>query len=279
MSSPDTPFPAPWWVHFSDLKEIAISPKRYAASCLRIGRKTTAAFRLGSAFHYHTLGGPKRPPLFLGTKRGADWERFKLANGIEDAAEVLSEDEDETARAMAESVKRHPIASALVYANGAIHEAAREWIGVNGRPCAGRIDVISPRGCSIPSLKIDIPERYAVEVKSAAAFGARGDLFRRDAMKYAYHCQGAWYADAVDAARFFFVVVEKLEPFDVAVWEATPNLLDFGRKQNHLWMGKLLGCERVGKWPGIAESVILDLDMPEESGDGLEWDEANDEGA
>ena len=214
--------------------------------------------------------------MWIGRKSGKDWDDFQARTGL-DVDEVLSEKEDETARAMAEALRRHPIAHALVYSDGAIHEGAREWEGVNGRPCAGRIDVIG-QGARAQSLGISVPQRYVVEVKSAAEFGAQAEKFKRSAMGYSYHCQGAWYGDGAEAERVFFVVVEKLEPFDVACFELAPKLIEFGRKTNHLWMDKLLRHERAGRWPGIAEGMILDFDAPEE-GEALEWDDTNDEGA
>lgn len=240
--------------HFSTLKMMGRSAAHYQYYA-KHGMEPTSAMHLGTAIHNIVLENGAAIVKFDGaSRRGKGWEAFKAATENPDAI-ILTEGEYETATDAALSVVAHPGAMALLHG---LIEKRIEW-ATGGRHCRGTVDAVNGN---------------MVELKSTN--DARPEFFSRLAMKMHYFAQLAWYVDGYNAdvtidpvgfrpvvKRAFVVAVETSPPFVVQTFELTPNALDFGRKQYHLWLEQLAVCEASGEWPGYVQADVP-LDSPEE---------------
>lgn len=230
-------------VRFSRLKLMGLSPAHYAAAHVA----ETPAMSLGTAAHALVLGTAEVIP-YEGIRRGAEWQRFKDEH---QDCEILPARQYEQAKAMAESVLRHPEAVRLLDGE---HEREIEW-SFCGRSCVSHLDVLGRGG------------EWIVDLKTART--AKPERFSWSARTMAYHSQLAFYAQAVVAsglctpAAAYIVAVESVAPYVVTVYRLTPNALDLGLRLCRLWMERLLACEAAGRWPGYCEAIV-DLDVPDD---------------
>ena len=241
-------------VHFSDLKWMAKSPAHYRAA-LEADRDTSA-MRLGRAVHAYVLGSVQ-PLVWAGDRRTKAWKEFKTAN---EGAEILTVDEHDSARRMADSVLRHP--HAPQYLRG-YREMTIDWTFL-GRACRSTLDVLG---------KSFVTDLKTCTTSDPVKFGWQ-------AQKMAYPAQLAFYQDAaVDSGlgqpdQAYIVAVESSAPYVVTVLRLTDRALEQGRRQIRLWFERLLACEQCDTWPGYVESIV-DLDVPDDDieltfGDALE---------
>jgi hypothetical protein len=85
---------------------------------------------------------------------------------------------------------------------------------------------------------------------------ASADAFQRDAWKYRYHVQAAFYLDALRTLRhpaesFVFIAVEKEAPYLVQVFVATDEFIDAGRVAYKMDLETYKSCLASGAWPGF----------------------------
>ena len=78
-----------------------------------------------------------------------------------------------------------------------------------------------------------------------------------------------FYADAFKAAysyagepEFRLVVVEKVEPYAVAVYRVPEDAIHAGRLEYTELLDRLKLCRERNEWPGIANDTETDLIMP-----------------
>lgn len=209
---------------------------------------------LGTAIHAIVLEDGAGLVTFDGaSRRGKAWEAFK-AEADPDAT-IVTASEFETAAAAAASVLAHPGATGLLHG---LREKQINWTRGN-KNCRGTVDAVNGN---------------MVELKSTN--DARPEFFSRLAMKMQYFAQLAWYVDGYNADvtidpvglkpvvdRAFIVAVETAPPYVVQTFALTPDALDFGRRQYHLWLEGLAVCEASGDWPGYVQADVP-LDAPEE---------------
>jgi hypothetical protein len=94
-------------------------------------------------------------------------------------------------------------------------------------------------------------------------------LFARDAARYLYHGQIAWYHDGAIASGALashaagppmIVAVQTVEPYDVAVYFVSEATLEAGRALVRRLIDRLAACQAADIWPGVApEPVWLEL--------------------
>jgi exodeoxyribonuclease VIII len=95
---------------------------------------------------------------------------------------------------------------------------------------------------------------------------AHPEAFARDAFKYRYHCQAAFYSDAKQIVenlpqtpRFCFIVVEKEFPYAVAVYWLDDQSIDLGRRVYRKDLETYAWCREIDSWPGYDEIRTLRL--------------------
>lgn len=242
-------------VSITSLKELKRSPLHYRHRLAQ--PKTSEALTLGTAAHVATL----EPERFerdyaiwtsrtssgrMSPRSGKAWEAFVEENG---GRTILTEDEADTAQAIAKAVRGDPIASA--YLEHGEPEVSMEWM-LGDRRCKGRADWLSVNG-----------EHVLVGLKSAR--DCRPYIFGSAAAKLGYHLQWAFYRDGYEiitgeAPRMVEIVVESEAPHAVVVYTIPNDIIEQGREEYQDLLKTLAECEAKDEWPGPAvEEQFLTL--------------------
>ncbi len=232
-------------VHFSALKEINKSPAHYQYVSAH-GRDDKPFLRSGRLLHSLVFEETNAFAVYDGIRRGKEWEAFKADHA--DVETIVNVAEHAEANAMAAAIRARPDAVRLLEGD---RERYLEWTWL-GRPCAGTIDVIGAD--------------WVTELKTCRT--AKPDWFQRDALRFDYHTQLAWYRNGVAQSlrvvphRAHIVAVESSPPYPVVVWQLTDRALELGERRARLWLEQLMACEGSDSWPGYCESMI-DFDVPD----------------
>ena len=233
----------------SQLDQFAKSPAHYLAS-LTTPRKETPAMRIGSLFHGMVLE-PERGKIAVApvcdkrTKEGkATWEAFCIENT---GAEIVTADEGEMLNGMAESIRKHPAASALLNGDGTAEGSCFWFDERSGELCRCR------------------PDKYRqdlgiiVDLKTTEDASPEG--FARSIWKYAYHRQAALYMDGVEATTgdiikgFVFVAVEKSAPYAVGVYRLDMQGEEAGRVSYQGLLLDLADCKVNRNFPAYSPRI------------------------
>lgn len=196
------------------------SPAHFEQSCLADRAEPTPAQRFGSIFHKAVLEGPAFRKLFIvqpefsgtGSKKAkAEWLEAHQGRII-----IKTEEEDQIT-AMCESILRHPTAAAIL------------------QGCAGRTEIsgfFNYDGVRC-KMRADVWRRDDMIWDLKTTQCAAPDEFARDAWNMRYPLQAHWYslgAQKITKRRhdFGYIVVEKKEPYPVAVYTAGAAYLTAG---------------------------------------------------
>ncbi|NUS76671.1 MAG: hypothetical protein HOV70_10790 [Streptomyces sp.] len=219
-------------------------------------RKTV--FDFGTAAHRVVLGdGPE-----LVAVEADDW-RTKAARAERDQVEaaggvaLLADDYDQV-HAMADAIRRHPVASALFAPGSGRPEVSVFWedrpTGVRRR---ARFDWLpNPSGG-----RLIIPDyKTCRSAEPSALAKAMHD--------YGYQQQADWYRAAARAeglgdkdAAFVFVCQEKTAPYLVTVFEPDMTALRIGAAKNRRAIETYARCVETGHWPGYTDEIAY-LSLP-----------------
>lgn len=233
-------------VRFSRLKQFALSPAHYLASCQEEVDESLA-LRMGSAVHAGLF--LNRPVVcYDGRRAGKAWERFE-AHFTERNAVILNEKEYRLAVGVIDAVKRHDRAAELLFGDGAITERTHTWERA-GRTCRATPD-------SFTAHRI-------VELKTTRDGHPR--VFERDALRRHYHCQVTFYDEALGRSgseEIYVVAVENVVPHNTVVWRVSDRARLAAEKLITQWWEQLTTCEATNTYPGYVETDIA-LDVPEQ---------------
>lgn len=208
-------------------------------------------FTFGTAFHEAVL----EPELFarkyaeqpadIKVRRGKAWDAFK-AEQVAAGLEILRADEIATLDAMQAAVCGNPYAVDLIEAAGNVREATfrtegSEW----GCSLQCRPDVTNPSGCEFSA---GVP--YNADVKTVASMAD----FERHFFNFGYYRQQPFYQIVQGICgsfpqRFFYIVVEKQEPFGCSVLEVDSLSFQEGEKEVRESLEKLRQCRESNEWP------------------------------
>ena len=187
------------------------------------------------------------------TKAGREaWEEFRAAvNGVE----IISSDIHKQALAIRESLERVPIVRKLLTGD---HERPFFWTDeVSGEDCKCRVDCLC----------MELQQPVIVDVKTTT--DASTEAFQKDAIKYGYDLQAAFYSAGVAAELgveplFAFVVVEKAEPYAVNVFLTDDVFKQRGRKLMADYLAEYAYCRKSGDWYGYLgkEKLVNNLSLP-----------------
>ena len=160
----------------------------------------------------------------------------------------------DAAMRLRDAVQAHPTLRDMLAPEGRDVEASFYWRDpLTGLLCRGRADV----------LRNDW--RAVIDVKTTES--AHPDDFARKVAEYRYHWQQAHYEDGLAQAgwhapeAFFFIAIEKEEPFLAGIYQLDPNALELGRRRVRDALNRWAECERTGIWPGYPE-LPQPLDLP-----------------
>jgi hypothetical protein len=225
------------------------APAVYHARLAAPPETRTPAQRWGTLVHLYTLEWDNVPKeiaivpadIDRRTKAGKEaWDAFVREAG---SREPVTRDEHAELVRIAEAVHDHPTAGRILaggYASTA--EMSLYWTDCDtGVKCRARPDQVT----------VDM---LAVDLKTT--LNASADAFQRDAWKFRYHVQAAFYLDALrtlqhPAESFVFVAVEKEPPYLVQVFVATDEFIDAGRVAYKTDLETYKACQVSGVWPGF----------------------------
>lgn len=225
---------------------------RYEQDNPPAARKT---FEIGHAAHQRVLG--TGPELVLVDAERWDTKAIKaeVAEIRERGAIPLKRAELDKVNAMAAKLREHPEASRLFEPGTGHPEQSLFWTdeptGVRRR---ARLDWL-------PAFN-DGRRMLLPDYKSCAS--AEPAALERAMDTYGYHCQGAWYLDAVRAlgladeqAAFLLIAQEKTPPYIVTVIEPDAMALRIARARNREAIELYVECATSGRWPGYSDRVEL----------------------
>ena len=185
----------------------------------------SAALRFGRAFHClalegdeafaseYLIGGPINPKT--GKPFGADTKAARAAE--EESGKAIVEVEDYgTMCAMDGALREHAVAQSVLH--GTIREAVFRT-NLQGVKCQARCDAVSESAIADLKTTDDI------------------DSFERDAKKYGYLHQLAFYADVASfgnarSVTCYLIACEKRAPYRVGVWEMLLTPIDSAAAEN-----------------------------------------------
>jgi len=224
---------------------------------------------IGNAAHKLVLGNG--PILQL-----VDYERWdtkaakaEVADAREAGAIPLKRAEYDQVHAMADALRRHPVASLLFDPERGAPEQSLFWrddrTSVMRR---ARLDWLpNPR-----TGRLIIPDYKTCR-------SANPDALEKAIDEYGYHQQDDWYRSACkalgladDDAAFVFVCQEKTAPYVITVVEVNATSRRIGAARNRRALETFAQCTESGYWPGYSDEVVpLSLPGWAETRDSLEY--------
>lgn len=217
-------------------------------------------FAIGKAAHDLLLLEDRFPEHYHMLPEGFAWNKTKaMAEEIASATEaqkaglcLLKFDDAETVHAVANALRRNPIAVAALK-NG-VTEETLAWqdeetgVWLRARPDF-RSNTISTGG----ALRLD------VDLKFMAPTHCSRDGFARAIGNFGFHQSAAFYADGLKAAyghaptNRLHIVVEKDPPYSVSLYELPDEDLQRGRWLNRQAIRRFADCLSKNQWPAYSE--------------------------
>ncbi|ARF75707.1 hypothetical protein B7C62_28210 [Kitasatospora albolonga] len=221
-------------------------------------RPRKQAFDFGNAAHRLVLGeGPD-----LVSIDADDW-RTKAARQERDEVAAagglaLLVAEHDQVQAMADAIRRHPVAGVLFAPGSGRPEVSVVWeddrSGVRRRARFDWLPNPGPGRLIIPDYK--------------TCRSAEPTALAKAVHEYGYHQQADWYRAAARAAQlggadtaFVFVCQEKTAPYLVTVFEPDMTALRIGAAKNRRAIETYARCVETGHWPGYTDEIAY-LSLP-----------------
>ena len=229
-------------INASALKAARISLLHYS-HYLRCPRVETAAMALGTAVHCLALEPGRFDSRYCvcrcngNTTKGKEEREEARLSGHR----VISENDYDHARRMADAVRSHPLAAEYLR-DGAAEQTIAWTDEETGVECKGRVDWI---GAAV------------VDLKTTRDIGAR--RFASQMWDLGLHIQAAMYLDGCEAVSgerrpFVCIAVEKSAPHDVGVWHLSEPMVEMGRTEYRYLIRRVLDAAKSERWPGRYES-------------------------
>jgi hypothetical protein len=221
------------------------------------GRADTRAFDVGRAAHREVLGVGDEIEVVAGS--GSDVNTWRTnddraaVQAVRDAGKTPVTPRDaKTVRAMADAVRRHPVAGPLFARQGMAEHSFVARDPGTGVMCRVRADWIPDDG--------DV-----VDYKTTKS--AEPGRFAKAVAEYGYHVQGDFYLSVLrwlgmvgEGARFMLVAQEKVPPYLLSIHVLDAEALRWGGRLNARARELFRECSESDTWPGYpAEPVTLSL--------------------
>lgn len=227
----------------------------------------TEAFRLGSAAHCAVLEPATFWDRYALRPEGIDrrtkdgkiaFAEFEAANA---GKTVITQDEARSVQEMTAAVQHHPLASQLL--SQGQPELSWRVSPVNSLALQCRTDWYNNGGCELSGGRPYVADLKTVESLDADAFRN----FERACFNFGYHRQAGFYLPLITEILggpvfdFFFVAVEKCEPYGVAVYRLSDAAIARGQDETITDLHRLKACLNGGGWPNI-EPTLREIELP-----------------
>lgn len=180
--------------------------------------------------------------LWEGKRRaGKEWYAFKEEH---DGKVILTSVYYAHLQGMLKSLRRHP-----------------EILKWNSRP--GKVEVsyaAKINGVMVKGRVDKLTDDPIIDLKSSG-MDLDETLFASHAVKLGWHIQGALYLRLFDRKRFILGVVENTAPYDVVMFELSPELLELGDHQALMLLAAWKLCCANNHWPGRSDKLV-GLEVP-----------------
>jgi hypothetical protein len=157
-------------------------------------------------------------------------------------------------KAISDRVHRHPVARDILCQGEAEKEFRREIETKNGDKitCKCRFDWIDENGAEFecPITGERRPRVIAADLKFVREDYAHPDKFWWMIRDHRYHVQQAFYSKIKPVDHWFFIVVEKTVPYDMAIYTLPVHLVIEGDLEVEEDLQLYADCKRENKWPG-----------------------------
>ena len=235
--------------------------------------ETTEAFRIGSAAHCAVLEPDQfwaryalRPDgIDRRTKDGkAAFAEFEAANV---GKTVITQDEAGAVQEMTAAVQHHPLASQLLAAGSPELSWRVEPVGGMALQC--RTDWYNSAGCELSGGRPYVADLKTVESLDSDAFRN----FERACFNFGYHRQAGFYLPLITEIigspvfNFFFIAVEKVEPYGVAVYRLSDAATARGHDETITDLLRLQNCIKSEQWPNLPPD-LREIGLPKWYGGG-----------
>lgn len=225
----------------------------------QFGQATTPAFDFGRAAHEEVLGvGGGIAVLDFPDWRSGDARAARDAAYAEGKTPLLPKDY-KVVKAMADELRRHPIAGALFQPGTGLPEQSLFWKDpATSVICRARLDWLPTpvKGKRLivgdyKTCRSSAPQKLAKEIH-----------------EYGYHCQDDWYRAGCRAlgigdekTSFVFVFQQKAAPYLVTVVELDHEARRIGAERNKRSREIYARCMETGHWPGFSDDIEV-LSLP-----------------
>lgn len=190
---------------------------------------------------------------------------------------VLSQDDFNSAKAMARAVHAHRVANKIVTSPTAKVEVSFFWTESVTVPFPGGSKTIRWGGRNVEAETLEIPCKlradhwdggWITDLKTCQC--SQREDFQRDIAERGYHIQAAWYLDGIAKATggveqkaFRFIAVESAPENCVCVYRASDSLLTFGRETYADLLMVYADCVLRNEWPGYDDYGQRECDVPQ----------------
>jgi exodeoxyribonuclease VIII len=235
--------------------------------------EASEAFRLGSAAHCAVL----EPDAFwaryalrpegIDRRTKAGKEEFAKFEAENIGKTVIDQGEAGSVREMTAAVNSHPLASQLLAAGSP--ELSWRVSPVNSLALQCRTDWFNPAGCELSQGRPYVADLKTVESLDADAFRN----FERACFSFGYHRQAGFYLPLITEITgspvfdFFFIAVEKVEPFGVGVYRLSDAAIARGQDETVSDLIRLKSCQDSQQWPNLPND-LREIGLPKWYGGG-----------
>ena len=210
------------------------------------------ALAIGRAVHCAALEPNRfptayRPKQFHGSTKDG---KAEAAAALESGMNLLARAEWDDVSGMADAVRSHPAAAALL-ADGEA-EASLLWTDAEtGLRCKARVDWLAPD--------------FAVDLKTTK--DSSPSAFAKSIANFRYHVQQAHYRTGLESLGipndgFFFIAVDKTAPYPVGCYCITDAAEAVGFRLRQRGLRAWKKCVESGIWPAWRSPSIETLPLP-----------------